>query len=352
MKRLLSFLMAVAILLSFCGCDEDIPDIPVISDVTSDQNVPDNVVSGVPSQNDDPKNNEEVVLNTSGTLYGSYLTMCSNEDIEYPYIKVFNSFAEVSDYFDSNCEQFFFGHKFTMACGSFNDEFLKDNDVMMLVLSEDSTYISHLAKSVTITTSGVKFELIRKIPQDAPKTSTQYHLVFTAPNGSFDGMEDLPFELDITEVIDKADDTTFDAERFKMIYPEFWPYVYRCDATGEAQTIVDTITSYSELISFYEQYSDTYDLEAEFKRHIGALYDQYSFFDEYVLLAIMVPSQNISGGIAIDELFVYNLDIYVSIKNTSPAVVSDTTECYLVTAAVTKSDLMGVNLEWFNISFD
>lgn len=352
MKKVLSLLLVLAIFVSLCGCDGKIKDNPNVSEVTTDKNVPDNVISVPTKDTEQVKPTEEFLLNTSGKLFGSYLTMCSNEEIEFPYIKVFESFAEVSEYFDSNCEQFFFGHKFTMACGSFNDEFLRENDVMMLVLSEDSSYISHTAKSVTVTSKGVKFELVRKIPQDAPKSSTQYHLIFTGPKGAFEGVDELPFELDITEVTDKADDTTFDAERFKMIYPEFWPYVYRCDATGEAQTLVNTITSYSELISFYEQYNDIYDLESEFKRHVGALYDQYSFFDEYVLLAIMVPSRNISGGIAIDELFVYNLDIYVTIKNTSPAVVSDTTECYLVTAAVTRSDLTGVNLEWFNISFD
>lgn len=354
MKRLIALAIIAMILISLCGCDRKIPDGPVVSGDPSLQGVPDHVIS-LPSndENDDgePDLESRVILNTSGSLFGSYLTMCSKPGIKFPYIKVFNSAAEISEYYNANSEMFSFGHNFTKSCELFNDEFLKDNDVLMLVLSENSSYIGHSANSVTVTTNGIEFDITCTIPQDAPISSTEYHLIFTASDGAFDGMGALPFKLNITEVIEKPNNLTFDADRFKMIYPEFWPYVYRCDASGKAETIVDTITSYSELISFYEQYKDAYDLSA-FKEHIGPLYDQYSFFDDYVLLTILVPSKNETDGIAIDELFVYNLDIYVTVKGTSPTVISDKTECYLVTAAITKSDIEGVNLDWFNISFE
>ncbi|MBQ8624189.1 MAG: hypothetical protein IJ424_07470 [Oscillospiraceae bacterium] len=350
MKRILALLLAVLVCITLCSCKDDKHDKTDISSVTDSttENVPDNVVSQTLPQPDD----ETVVINTSAKLYGSYLTMCSDESIEYPYIKVFENYGEVSEYYESNSESFLFGRKFTLACASFNDSFLKENDVMMLVLSEDSSYINHKVTQVAVTADGVKFEIERHMPLEAPKSNTQYHLIFTAPKGTFDGVEDLSFDINMTDIIDKADDQTFDAERYRMIYPEFYPFVYRADAKGEAETVVDTINSYAELISFYEQYNDEYDLEYKFKKHVGTLYDEKSFFNEYVLLAIIVPSKNMGEGISVDELFIYNLEIYMSVENTSPAVVSDNTECYVLATAVAKSDLDGVNLEWFNISFN
>lgn len=370
MKRLLAFLLVVLLCLTLCACDNEISEKPV-GDVTQDNahsNVPDNVVSvdprpeeDRPTTPDEPKDDEgegesdesdRAFVVESCELYGSYLTMCSDESVEYPYIKVFDSYSEVTEYYDTNSESFLFGRKFTLACASFNDEFLKENDVMMLVLSEDSSYINHKADEIVVTKNGIQFIIECHIPQDAPKSDTQYHLIFTAPNGSFAGFEDLPFELNLFDVVDNGNGAAFDAERFRMIYPEFYPFVYRADAKGDAETVVDTIDSYSELISFYEQYKDTYNLEAQFKKHVGTLYDENSFFNEYVLMAIIVPSKNVGEEIGVDELFIYNGELYMSVENTAPAVVSDKTECYVLATAIARSDLDGVNLEWFNISFN
>lgn len=364
MKKL--FLLLLAVLCLFCACDNDIPDDPIDGEVTSDSkelNVPDNTVAppqadSVQTSDADPdgeKNDaivNDVVLNTAGSLYGSYLTMYDGEEeTEFPYIKVFDSYAEVDAYFNTADSDFFFGKKFTLALASFDDGFLAENDVMILVISESSSYISHRAKGVTVTSGGVIFDIERHIPEDAPQSSTQYHLIFTAPKGSFDGMEELPFEVNAVDIIDKVSDDTFDAERYRMVYPEFYPFVHRTDATGEAETVVDTINSYAELIGFYERYKSTYDFESEFKKYVGSLYSE-DIFEDYVILAIIVPSKSTSKEIAIEELFVYNLEIYLSVENTAPAVVSNETECYLMMTCIAKKDLMGVNLEWFNISFN
>lgn len=363
MKKL--FIILLAVLCLFCACDNDIPDKPNDSDVTldnSEPNVPDNVITPPQTDNtvtsepsgeedDPPKPDEAVVLNTSGTLYGSYLTMYEGSELEFPYIKVFDNYAQVSDYFDATDESFFYGQKFTIALASFDDKFLAENDVMILVINESSSYISHKAKNVTVTTGGVIFDIERHIPEDAPQSSTQYHLIFTAPNGSFDGMEALPFEVNTTEIIDRNNDDTFDAERYRMVYPEFYPFVHRTDAMGNVETVVDTINSYAELIGFYEQHKNEYDFESEFKKYVGSLYSE-DIFDDYVILAIIVPSKSTGKEIAVDELFVYNLEIYLSVENTAPAVISNETECYLLMTCVAKKDLMGVNLEWFNISFN
>lgn len=361
MKKLFAILLAVLCLL--CGCDNDIPDKPIDGNVTLDNNeqshVPSNTASPPAAEStdasetkpDEDDSDEAVVLNANGTLYGSYLTMYGGNELIFPYIKVFDSYAEVSEYFEANDSAFFFGQKFTIALASFTDEFLAENDVMILVINEPSSYISHKAKSVTVTSKGVIFDIERHVPENAPQSSTQYHLIFTAPNGSFDAVDESKFEVNTSEIIDKINDDTFDAERYRMVYPEFYPFVHRTDATGEAETVVDTINNYAELIGFYEQHKNTYDFESEFKKYVGALYSE-DIFDDYVILAIIVPSKSTGKKIAVEELFVYNLEIYLSVENTAPAVVSDETECYLLMTCVAKKDLMGVNLEWFNISFN
>ncbi len=363
MKKLIMILLALMLLL--CACDNDIPDKPVDGDVTVDNNdhIPDNTIvppvtentdtsEAAPNDDDeDDEYDEAVVLNTAGTLFGSYLTMYEGDELEFPYIKVFDSYAKVSEYFDATDDVFFYGQKFTLALASFDDKFLAENDVMILVIDEPSSYISHKSKSVTVTSKGVIFDIERHIPEDAPQSSTQYHLIFTAPKGSFDKMDELEFEVNITEIIDKVNDDTFDAERYRLVYPEFYPFVHRTDAKGEAETVVDTISNYAELIGFYEQHKNSYDFESQFKKYVGLLYSE-DIFDDYVILAIIVPSKSTGEEIAVEELFVYNLEIYLSVENTAPAVVSDETECYLLMTCVAKKDLMGVNLEWFNISFN
>ena len=360
MKRFAALFVAVVLCFALCACDR-IPDNekhPFGSDGTQSTNlhlVPDNVISLDPKPNEDIP--EDAVTNGNAVvvdfeLYGSYLTMCSDESIEYPYIKLFDSYEEVSEYYDDNSQSFLFGRKFTLACASFDDEFLKENDVLMLVVNEDSSYITHQADGIIVSGGKTEFFIERHFPEDAPKSNTQYHLIFTAPKGTFAGLDSLPFKISQFDVIDNGSNTAFDAERYRMIYPEFYPFVYRADAKGDADTVVDTIKSYSELISFYEQYHDTYDLEAQFKKHVGTLYDEKSFFNEYILLAIIVPSKSVGEEIGVDELFIYNNELYLSVANTSPAVVSRKTECYVLATAVAKSDLDGVNLEIFNISFN
>ncbi len=359
MKKLIMILLALTLLL--CACNNDIPDKPVSSDVTLDNNdqIPDNTIVPPVTENTDtsetaPKddeNAEAVVLNTAGTLFGSYLTMYEGNELVFPYVEVFDSYAEVSAYFEVNDLDFFFGQKFTLALASFTDEFLAKNDVMLLVINETSSYISHKSKCVTVTSDGIIFDIERHIPEDAPQSSTQYHLIFTAPNGSFDGVDESNFKINTVDVIDKVNEDTFDAERYRMVYPEFYPFVHRTDATREAETVVDTINNYAELIGFYEQHKGIYDFESEFKKYVGSLYSE-DIFDDYVILAIIVPSKSTGKEIAVEELFVYNLEIYLSVENTAPAVVSDETECYLLMTCVAKKDLRGVNLEWFNISFN
>ncbi len=81
------------------------------------------------------------------------------------------------------------------------------------------------------------------------------------------------------------------------------------------------------------------------------MYDE-SVFDDYTLLAVMTPSYPAGSPPKVGDLFVYNLEVYITVENSRPAAVSETTPCYLLITAVSKADLESVNLKLFNISFN
>lgn len=357
MKRLITLLLITSIALNFCACRDEIADeTPDVSEQTTVQsNVPDNIVSPITTTS--PEGDEKEAVTAPEKLdaihIGSYLTMFKSSGLEFPYVKVFRSYKEVSEYYERTAEDFFYGAKFTLTCASFNEQFFSYNDVLMLVLEDTTSYVSFKNSMLLKTDGKIEFIIERHLMENAPLSKTQYHLIFTAPKGAFDSENELEIDLKLYDVIDNKSNDTFDTERYITKYPEYWPFTYRCDASGSAQMVIDTIQSYHELISFYEQYKGNYDLESEFKKHIGTLYDEHSYFNDYLMVALILPTKSQSEEIAVDELFVYNRELYLSVKNTSETTVSQNkTECYLLMVSVAKKDLEGVNLEWCNISLN
>lgn len=332
------FLAALMFLLCLSSCRVDLID-------PADTETDDDLLSpALPS--DDGSN-------VAGELYGSYLTLYIGKTpldiLGLPYIRIFHSYNEVEDYYDSTIEDFLYGKRFTMAMASFTDDYFSDHDVMIAAINEPSSYVNHTAEPIEITDADVRLKVARHIPESCPKADTQYHLIFTAPKGSFDGIDQKKLSLDISEVVDPENNAAFDAERFRIYYPEFYPFCYRTDALiDDPQVILDTIGSYDELQYFYKNYADKFDLDYDFKRNIGTLYN-WEVFERYFIVATIIPCTDETEPVT-SEVFVNNLEIYITIDAHKASDGERPKACYLLLTAIEKSDLEGVNLSSVNLS--
>lgn len=338
MKRIVLLFMAVIIcMIALASCaPEKIPDQTEVQTTYEP-------VSSTPSGFFDVSNGEESFFAYLTTYHSSKYTE------ELPYLVKFSSYSEVEEYFYSHERDFFFGARFTVACASFTDEYLAQNDVMMLVIDEPSTYASFECKNVAVDNGKTVFDIERHIPQNAPQgESIAYHLVFCAPKGSYDYVDPNNFSVNITEVTDDEITEVFDAERFRYIYPEFWPSSHKADALTEVSPVIISIHSYDELLGFYETHKSDFDLDSEFLPQIGFPYTE-ELFNDYVLLMVLMPFDSRYSPPTIQNLFVYNMKIWISINGYTEQIPEEHTVWYLVTAAVAKRDLEGVDLNQFNI---
>lgn len=286
-----------------------------------------------------------------GSFYGSYLTMFLGEkQSKYPYVKLLDSYKDVEDYFFECDKNYFLGKRFTLACASFTDDFLAENDLLMLVICEPSTYASYTADGIRISGSSAQFDVIRHIPENAPRgDDVIYHLIFTAPKGYFSAIDTDSVTVSVTEKITDENTDVYDAEKFRYIYPEFWPYTHKADAKDEnAAPVISSIHSYDELVGFYEGYKNTFDLDSDFVRYIGPVYYE-DMFDDYVLLLAALPFDSRLPKPSVSEVFVYNLNIWITISNYSEEIPQEYTKWYLMAVAVIKKDLEGVKLNEFYI---
>lgn len=350
-NRIFALLLAAVMALSLVACGNNVSEQPVESEVTSDDaNTPDRFIS-LPNT-DDNTNEADAPTHTNTEFYGSFLTMKQDaaDDAASEYFRVLRDYSQVEAFYDNGSQSYAYGKKFTLTMASFNDDFMATHDVLILVINEPSTYITHDAADIEISDGKAVFKVSRLFIENAALSDTYYHLVFIGEKGAFDELEELDYTVSVSETITREHNTANDAERYLYSSPDFWPFSYTTIATVTPSTEIDTITTYDELISFYEQRKDVYTLDS-FKKHIGSLYDE-ALFDDYILLAIMVPYNSAKAAPKIDELFVYNLEIYIVVGNCSEAVVSDNTSCCLLVTAVAKSDLTGVDLSMFNISFE
>ncbi len=290
-------------------------------------------------------------VSEDGEAFGAYLTTYHSSEYieELPYLVKFSSYSEVENYFYTCERDFFFGARFTVACASFTDDYLAQNDVMMLVIEEPSTYASFVCKGVSIENGKTVFDIERHIPQNAPQgQNIAYHLVFRAPKGSYDLIDSGNFSVNISEVIDNKPNEVFDAERFRYTFPEFWPSTHKTDALTEASPLIMSAHTYDELLGFYESKKDDFDLDSEFLPQIGFSYNE-ELFNDYVVLMALLPFDSRYNPPRISNVFVYNMKIWITIDNYTEQIPEEYTVWYLVTAAVAKRDLDGVNLNEFNI---
>ena len=328
--------MAIAALcLSLSACRGDIPDHPAPI-ITEDEVIPS--ITPLPGE-----------TYHVGELYGSYLTMYFGytpvENLELPLVKVFSSYADVEDYYDSTSSDFHYGARFTSAMASFTDEFLAKNDVMTVAINEPSSYLNHTAEPIEITDSEIRLNITRHISQNAPRSDTQYHLIFTAPKGAFAGIDEKSLEVNITEVVDIENNSAFDAERYRLYYPEFWNFCYRADAlTDDPQLLVDVIDGYDDLVFFLNSHRGEFDLDSVFSEYVGTLYNWY-ICERYILIATVIPCAEIAEP-RTSELFVNNLEIYLTLDATPPPEGAPPSACYLLLTAIERSDLQGVNLDF------
>lgn len=355
MSRILSLrtaglVAALALLMTLCGCGRGIADFPVKTQ-DSESSLSEEIIDNLPSAESETPETE--AYTEAGEFYGSYLTMykghAPDDERGLPFIKVFHSYSQVEEYYNSTEREHIYARQFTQTMASFTDEFLAEHDVLALVIDEPSGYINHTAGAVRIYPHKVSFEITRHTPKDAPLLNTEYHLIFVAPAGSFSGLEDIPVELSVTEVIDSENNSTFDVDMFRMYNPEFTSFVYRADPLEEDRgKVVDAIDGYNDLVSFYDNYKDEFDLDSEFKDKIGTLYS-WDICDRYILLAVIVP---VSGGgkPEITELFVNNLQLYVIISAQEPLENEKADAGYLILCGIERRDLMGVDLGVVNLS--
>ncbi|MBR5121439.1 MAG: hypothetical protein IKU89_02705 [Oscillospiraceae bacterium] len=343
MKKLICLILAVCLL---CSCTNTTIE-PTVTDTTTTTTLP---TTEAPT----PTTVIEAEETLLGDFLGSYLTMRLSQNPlphELPHLEVFTSYSEVESYFNFNVNHYFMGQKFTMSCYSFNDEYLANCDIVMLVIEEQSAYISHKSDVIRIKNGVATFNLERHIPETAPeREGAVYHLVYSVPKGSFDGVDCENVVVNITEVLDEQNTDVFDAERFRYIYPEFWPYVQNASALVEAPSPnISVIHTYDEILSFYQSNKNTFNLDEEFLRFIGSIYNE-RHFEDYVLILAILPFDKTKPKPVVSELFLYNLQVFLTIDNLPQEVPNENVQWRIVEISVVKSDLDGINLREINIA--
>ncbi len=291
-----------------------------------------------------------------GSFYGSFLTMVLGygDDDSYPKAYVMRSYSEIEEYYYATEKSYYFGVRFTITMASFTDEFFEDNDVMIVVISEPSTYVSHSVDGMELFTDGsFNISITRHIPEDAPiSDGTIYHLVFTAPKGDFDDVDTDKVSVEITELIDDDSGGAYDSERFIYNYPEYWAFTFKTPALVEdVTTHVDTLETYEEMLGFYETYKDDFDLDTMFVKYFGAIFDR-ELFEEYVLLVMVLHYDKTLSKPEVTDVFIYNYQIFVTIDNLSYGFDEENEQWYLLAIAIDRSNLENVNLDAINIAPD
>lgn len=335
---------ALIIMLTLTSCHGQIGSRVTGPTYDTDALIPDNVVD-TPSP---------AVPRNIGELYGSYLTMYIGhtppENRGMPYVKLLHNYSEVEDYYNSRLDEFLFGARFTIAMASFTDDYLADTDVLIVVIDEPSSYVNHTAEPIEITDTDITLKISRHVPETYPQQITQYHLIFTAPKGSFDGIDDKKLSLDISEVVD-ANNSAFDAERFRMYNPEYVNFCYRADAITDTPAVaVESISSYEDLTAYFlDKYDTDYDFNAEFKSYVGTLYN-WEVFERYFIIATIIPVADANAEPKTSDLFVNNLEIYLTVDANLAEEGEKPAACYLLLTAIEKSELVGVDLSHVNLS--
>lgn len=341
MKRIALFAVVAALMICLCGCHDIIEEPPIQSRATVD----------MPPEPPIPLGDTY----TAGELYGSYLTMyignAPDEVRQVPYVKVFNSYAEVEQYYENTKSDHIYGSRFIIALASFSDEFFAENDVMLLVLNEPSGYINHTAEPIEISKDGITINVTRHMPEAAPQLDTEYRLIFTAPKGSFSGIDELPFKLNFSEVIDSDNNEAFDADLVRLYRPGYTSFCYRTDPLAYGGgLVIDAIDGYDELVYYYDKYKSEYDLDSNLRRDIGPLYNQY-ICDRYILIAIIVPCSSETEP-RITDVFVNNLELFITVDAETIDSDEEPAACYLLMTGIERRRLAGVDLGLVNLSFE
>ncbi|MCD7784855.1 MAG: hypothetical protein LUH18_04650 [Oscillospiraceae bacterium] len=345
LNRIVAVFAACLIIMSlFSGC----------SDVQSDKELTTEDVSEDVTSVADP----EDTVSISGTIhdggfYGSFLTMVlAYEGADsYPKSFIMHSYSEAEEYYYATEKIYSFGARFTITMASFSDEFFEDNDVMIVVISEPSTYVSHSVEELELSSDGsFRISLTRHIPENAPLSDgTIYHLIFTALKGGFDDVDTDNVIVEITELIDDENVGAYDSERFIYNYPEYWPFTFKTPALAEdVSTHIVALETYDELLSFYETYKTDFDLDTQFVKYIGAIFD-FELFEEYVLFIMVLPFDNTLQKPEVTDVFIYNYQVFMSVDNLTYSFDENNEEWYLLAVAVDRSSLENVYLDAINI---
>lgn len=341
-SRLIFLLAAIILMILSSACTDPIPDAEISSQ-------PSELTAPTVQHNPDARPVQSGDLKY--TFDGSYLSVFSISPANtFPYAIKFDSYYDVETYFYTSENYFFYGARFTLACASFTDDYLKENDVIMLVISSPSTYASFVSKEIEIVDGVTVFKIERHLPNEAPEhAGIAYHLIFTAPKGSFSDIDTSNIQVEVTEVVDPEVEDVYDAERYRYVYPEFWPFSHSADPLDDKpSTVISALKSYEDMLGFYESYKSRFDLDKELLGHIGSTYS-YSLFDDYIVIALILPYDTRSDPPSISDLFVYNLNVWISLDNHSDSPPEEYTGWRLLTVAVAKKNLNGVNLKEFNI---
>ncbi|MCD7823260.1 MAG: hypothetical protein LUG86_04495 [Oscillospiraceae bacterium] len=341
------FIACLLIQSLLCGCsrvrsDTELSSEDQIEDITTAAD-PEDVISISGTRHD-------------GSFYGSFLTMVlvSNDTNDYPMAYVMHSYSEVEEYYYATERTYSFGARFTITMASFSDEFFEDNDVLIVVISEPSIYVSHSVEDMELYDDGsFVIGLTRHIPDDAPLSDgTIYHLVFTAPKGGFDDIDPENVTVDVTELIDDSSMGAYDSERFTYVYPEYWPFTFKTPALiDDVDITVDALETYDEMLSFYETHKGEFDLDNMFVKYFGAVFDN-AMYEEYVLFVMVLPFDKTLSKPSVSDVFIYNRQIFMTVENLTYDFDEANTQWYLLAVAVDRSSLENVDLDSINIAGD
>ncbi len=355
LKKMPVFAAIIAIIFLMTSCGIDIPEFPepgtgTLPNDSAEQS------AAIISENNIPESLPATSgVITVGEFYGSYLTMYTGhapaEDRNLPFVRVFRTFDEIEAYYDATSPEHVYARLFTTTMASFDDDFLRDHDVLILVINEPSSYINHTASPIEISSEAIRFDITRHEPEASPLLDTEYHLIFTGAKGDFDTVGDQPIEINFEDVVDRENSSAYDADLFRLYNPEFVPFCYRADAiSGNPGVVVDAIDGYEELVYFYDKYCEDYDLDYEFKDKIGTLYS-WDICERYVLLAMLIPCADETEP-EVSEIFVNNLQIYATVTANEAEAPEIPKAGYLVLCGIERRDLIGADLNVVYLSVD
>ena len=171
MKKFLVVLLSSVLLLSACAKNTE-------ADVSTD--------AGISRYSETPNDSEDLIF---PTLYVRTDNHDGNASGDYPIITIIKTRAELEKYTSDNEKTYDFAtttHSicFYDAATKYDENYFKDNALVMLVLREDSSSYTHSNKGFSKTDNGYNINMIRFTREQEEKSTAYWHIIFEVPQTS------------------------------------------------------------------------------------------------------------------------------------------------------------------------